>query len=156
LRQGESRAEVWRSTWALIKDHPLAGVGFGGYWAVIPKYHDASGELTPQQAHNDYLEIIASGGLIGVALCCWFLFAFTRGVRAELNAKDNFRRAACFGALVGLFGVAVHSLFDFGLHIIINALIFMVLVVLATASVRDDSGKNRGKENRRTRLSSGY
>jgi O-antigen ligase len=156
LHQGESRAEVWRSTWALIKDYPLAGVGFGGYWAVIPKYHDASGELTPQQAHNDYLEILASGGLIGVALCCWFVFAFARTARVEFGSKDSFRRAACFGALVGLFGVAVHSLFDFGLHVTINALIFIVLIVLATARVRDEPVRNRGKESSRQRLSTGY
>jgi hypothetical protein len=52
--------------------------------------------------------------------------------------------------------VAVHSLFDFGLHITVNALILIVLVVLATANVREDAGKNRGKETRRPRLSSGY
>lgn len=155
MRQGESRGEVWRATWALIKDNPLAGVGFGGYWAVIPKYHDASGKLTPQQAHNDYLEILASGGLIGLALCGWFLLALVKMARVQLNAADRFRRAACFGALVGLFGVAVHSLFDFGLHVIVNALVFVILIVLATAEVGDTAVNHRGKEQGRQRLSAG-
>ncbi|HYO92470.1 MAG TPA: O-antigen ligase family protein, partial [Pyrinomonadaceae bacterium] len=96
-RQGESRSEVWRATWALVKDNPLAGVGFGGYWAVIPKYHDASGELTPQQAHNDYLEILASGGLIGTALCAWLVFVLLKQACVQLRSTDSFRRAACFG-----------------------------------------------------------
>jgi O-antigen ligase len=155
MRQGESRGEVWRATWALVKDNPLAGVGFGGYWAVIPKYHDASGKLTPQQAHNDYLEILASGGLIGLALCGWFLFAFVKMARVQLNAADRFRRAACFGALVGLFGVAVHSLFDFGLHVVVNALVFVILIVLATVEVGDTAVSHRGKEQGRQRLSAG-
>lgn len=145
-RQGESRSEVWRASWALIKDNLLAGVGFGGYWAVIPKYHDASGELTPQQAHNDYLEILASGGLIGAALCAWVVFALLKQARVQLRSTDSFRRAACFGALVGLFGVAVHSLFDFGLHVTVNALVSVILIVLATAEVQGLSGKSRGKE----------
>lgn len=155
LRQGESRGDVWRATWAMIQDNPLAGVGFGGYWAVIPRYHDASGQLTPQQAHNDYLEILASGGLIGTALCAWFMIAFLRAARVQLGATDNFRRAACFGALVGLFGVAVHSLFDFGLHITSNALIFCVLAALATAEVGAGQGRSRGKEISSRRHASG-
>lgn len=154
-RQGESRKEVWRATWSLIKDNPLAGVGFGGYWAVIPKYHDASGELTPQQAHNDYLEILASGGVIGAALCAWFIYALLMAARVQLRAKDNFRRAAAFGALVGLFGVAVHSLFDFGLHITVNALVFVILAVLVTAEVPDQPLKNRSAGGSRRRLVDG-
>jgi putative inorganic carbon (hco3(-)) transporter len=156
LRQGESRREVWRATWTLIKDNPLAGVGFGGYWAVIPKYHDASGKLTPQQAHNDYLEILASGGLIGAVLCGWFIFALLRSARVQLRSADSFRRAVAFGALVGLFGVAVHSLFDFGLHVVVNALIFVVLAVLATAEARAPSSNSAGKELSRQRLSASY
>ena len=155
-RHGESRSEVWRASWALVKDNPLAGVGFGGYWAVIPKYHDASGELTPQQAHNDYLEILASGGLIGTALCAWLVFALWKQARVQLRSTNSFRRAVCFGALVGLFGVAVHSLFDFGLHITANALVSVILIVLATAKVREPSGKSRGKETSGKRLSVNY
>lgn len=155
LRHGESRSEIWRATWAVIKDNPLAGVGFGGYWAIIPKYHDASGELTPQQAHNDYLEILASGGIIGLALCLWFVFALIKASRVQLRSADSFRRAACTGALVGLFGVSVHSLFDFGLHSTVNALVFVVLAVLATAELRAGAGYNRGKESAARRLSSG-
>ena len=145
-RQGESRSEVWRATWALVRDNPLAGVGFGGYWAVIPRYHDASGELTPQEAHNDYLEILASGGLIGAALCAWLVVALLLEARKQLRSTDNFRRAVCFGSLVGLFGVAVHSLFDFGLHITANSLVFIMLTVLATAEVREQARKKCGKE----------
>jgi O-antigen ligase len=136
-RQNASRKEIWRATWELIKAHPLTGVGFSGYWAAIPTYHDASGELTPQQAHNDYLELLASGGIIGVALVCWFAYVFFRRVRVRLRAKDTFCRAICLGALAGIFGIAVHSIVDFGLHITINALVFVALLVLATTDCQE-------------------
>jgi O-antigen ligase len=134
--EGVRRLEVWRATWKMIKDHPLAGVGFNGYWAAIPQYHNASGELTPQQAHNDYLELLASGGLIGVALVGWFLFLLIKGARRSFQSRDFFRRAASMGACAGLFGVAVHSMVDFGLHVTINALILTALVVIAVADQR--------------------
>lgn len=142
--EGVRRLEVWRATWSLIKDHPLVGVGFNGYWAAIPQYHNASGELTPQQAHNDYLELLASGGIIGAALVLWFLFLLIRGATRSFGSQDAFRRAACMGATAGLFGVAVHSMVDFGLHVTINALIFTALAVIAVADSRVEAQKETG------------
>jgi len=130
------RWDIWPATWNLIKDHPVMGVGFGGYWMAITAYHDASGEMTPQEAHNDYLEFLASGGLIAVTLGVWFLYLFIHDVRERLRTSDKFVRAARCGAVVGLAGVAIHSVVDFGLHIPINAVMFIVLVVIATADVR--------------------
>jgi hypothetical protein len=34
------------------------------------------------------------------------------------------------GAIVGLAGVGVHSIVDFGLHITVNALVFMALLAI--------------------------
>jgi O-antigen ligase len=142
LNQGVRRIEIWRATWQLIKDHPVSGIGFGGYATAIPQYHNASGRAMPQQAHNDYLELLASGGLIGVAFSAWFVVAFFRQARARLRSTDSFRRATCFGALAGLFGVAVHSLTDFGLHVTVNALVFVALVAIAAANGRVEKESN--------------
>ena len=139
-REGASRREIWRATWNLIRDHPVAGVGFGGYWAAIPQYHEASGEVTPQQAHNDYLELLASGGVIGLALAAWFAFALLKQARARLRSPDPFRRGVCFGALAGMFGAAVHSAVDFGLHVTVNALVFTALVAAAVADIQTEDG----------------
>jgi O-antigen ligase len=126
-----SRKEIWSATWQMIRSHPVAGVGFGGYWIGVTRYHQASGELTPQQAHNDYLELMASGGLIGVALVVWFMVAILKRTRHSMRSPDPYFRAACLGALTGIFGVAVHSFVDFGLHMTINALVLFALTVIA-------------------------
>jgi O-antigen ligase len=105
----------------------------GGYWAAIPAYHDASGILTPQEAHNDYLELLASGGLVGLALGGWFAVVVFLRTRENLSARNRFRRAACLGAAIGIAGVAVHSLVDFGLHAVVNGLVFTTLIVIATS-----------------------
>ena len=129
------RLDIWQATWRLIRDHPVAGAGFGGYWMAITSYPGISGESVPQEAHNDYLEFFASGGLIGGILGGWFLYAFFRRARSRLGASDRFVRAARFGALLGLAGVAIHSLVDYGLHIPINAVICTSLIVIATADI---------------------
>ena len=129
-----SRKEIWSATWQMIKAHPLAGVGFSGYWIGITRYHRASGEITPQQAHNDYLELMASGGLVGCALVVWFGVSVIKKARQRLHAPDPYCRAACLGALTGIFGAAVHSFVDFGLHMTINALVLFTLTVIAVQS----------------------
>jgi O-antigen ligase len=140
-RWNTRRVDIWRATWEMFKEHPFAGVGFGGYWAAIPKYHDASGEYVPQQAHNDYLELLASGGVIGFAIFVCFVFIFLRRARETLRRGGAFRRAASAGALAAVFGVAVHSLFDFGLHMTANAALFVALVAVTTADVDEDANE---------------
>jgi O-antigen ligase len=131
-RDGASRNEIWRATLKMFAAHPIAGVGFGGYWIGITAYHNASGILTPQEAHNEYLEVLSSGGLIGLAIGIWFAVMVIRRVRTNLF-EEGYMRAVRYGALVGLTGVVVHSLVDFGLHLLGNALVFLVLIMLATA-----------------------
>ena len=117
----------------------MTGVGFGGYWTAIAQFHDASGDSTPQQAHNDYLELWASGGPIALGLFGWFVFAVIKRARRQLRSLDPFRRAACFGALAGLFTLGIHSFVDFGLHTTVNALVCMVLVVIATVEYKHEA-----------------
>ncbi|MFL6210369.1 MAG: O-antigen ligase family protein [Pyrinomonadaceae bacterium] len=126
------RAAIWRATWRLARAHPVTGVGFGGYWIAITQYHEGSGELVPQQAHNDYLELFAGGGLFGLSLAGWFVYKLTGRARLSLADPSTVRRAIALGALTGLFGVAVHSLVDFGLHLTGNAIVCVALVALAT------------------------
>ena len=136
LRAGANRNDIWKATWRMFLAHPLLGAGMGGYWIAIPAYHDASGTMTPQEAHNDYLELLASGGLVGFGLGVWFGVIVVKRTRRNLTAPNRFRRAACLGATVGIAGVAVHSLVDFGLHVVVNALVFTSLIVIATSTTQ--------------------
>jgi len=142
-REGVKRNEVWATTWRMFTANPILGVGMGAYWARVPEFHDASGSMTPQEAHNDYLELLASGGLLGLALGVWFVIGLFRRARESLRSPHRFRRAACFGATIGMAGIAVHSLMDFGLHMMANALVFTTLVVIAASKPRWASEPNR-------------
>lgn len=133
LHQSVKRNETWAMTLKMFAAHPILGVGMGAYWVAVPAFHDASGTLTPQEAHNEYLELLASGGLVGIAIGIWFVVVVARKAKANLGSSNRLRRAACLGACIGIAGVAVHSLVDFGLHMLINALVFTTLIVIATS-----------------------
>lgn len=132
---GASRNEIWRATLKMFAAHPILGVGLGGYWIGITAYHDASGLMTPQEAHNDYLELLSSGGVIGFAIGVWFVVAVVRATRRNLLSGDM--RTLRMGAVVGIVGVAAHSLVDFGLHILVNAIVFLALISIATRENSD-------------------
>jgi len=144
--EGARRRDIWRATLRLARAHPIAGAGLGGYWAEIPVYHDASGVLTPQQAHNDYLELLASGGLIGAAIFAWFAFALAQQCGKALTTFTGAQRVIACGSIIGIFGVAVHSLIEFGLHITANALAFVIL--LAILSLKNLNQRPSAQEHR--------
>jgi O-antigen ligase len=129
---GVRRREVWRATWQLIEAHPLTGSGFGAYGVAITKVHDGSGKWTPEAAHNDYLELLSSGGLIAIGLVTWFGFSLLKRARRQLYNAESLRSAASLGALTGIFGVMAHNGVDFGLHVTANAVVFIALAVIAT------------------------
>ena len=131
----QRRKEIWRDTWSLFKADPIAGSGFGAYSTAITAFiTSGAGDYSLDQAHNDYLEVLASGGLIGAAIVTWFLIALALKATRRLNSKDAFDYGTCLGALAGLSAVMIHGFFDFGLHVTANAATFTFLIVIATAS----------------------
>lgn len=149
-----SRTSAWRSSWQLVKHHPVTGVGFGAYFLAIPEYQIGAGRLKLEQAHNDYLDLAASGGVIAVGLAAWFVALLILRVRSVFRSADVRRRAACLGAVAGIIGIGVHSLVDFGLQITGIAVVFAALIAIAVADVEVESiGKSKPMTGSRRRSS---
>jgi len=136
---GTTRKEIWGSTWKLIKDNPSTGVGFGAYFLAIPQYQTGSGRIKVEQAHNDYLDLAANGGMVAVLLGGLFIALVIWRTTASLKSSDRYRRAACLGAVAGILSVGVHSLVDFGLQLTGIGVLFAGLVVITVADRRVQS-----------------
>ena len=136
--RGVTRNDIWRATLRTIADNPVFGVGIGGYWIAVTAYHNAPGTMTPQEAHNDYLELLASGGIVGSAIVVWFAFVAFKLIQKNLRTGNRAANAICLASIVGLSGALLHSIFDFGLHLMINSLVFVVLLALATMTVQEN------------------
>lgn len=131
------RKHIWAATREVFEERPFIGVGLGAYWVAVTRHHRGSGALVPQEAHNDYLELLACGGVVGGVIVLVGIVIFARRARVALAEGDSFRRAAALGALTGIVGVAVHSLVDFGLHVTANALLLVALAAAASARVSE-------------------
>jgi O-antigen ligase len=130
--QRYSRRELWQTTMQMVKDHPLLGVGLGAYQFAYTRYDQGSGVSRVEQAHNDYLQIIADTGLLGALVMLAFLVLLFARSFAALQTRDLTQRAITLGALAGCFGIAVHSFVEFNLQVTNNAQLFLALAVLAT------------------------
>ena len=145
------RAHFWNVTLDVIKNHPIIGSGMGSFSVIYTRYDSGNGLYRLEQAHNDYLQTLADGGIVGGLLGLSFLvILFGRGF-ARRATDDKFRRGVATGALAGCFAVLVHSAFDFTLHTTANALLFLVLAAMATLDRRVDEGSIHRRRRRRHR-----
>jgi len=105
----------------------LLGVGLGAYETAYPIYTRENGEQgITAEAHNDYLQILADAGVVGAALALWFLITIFRAIARGVRSPDPLVAAIALGGGAGLFGLLVHSLFDFNLHLPSHALVFLI------------------------------
>jgi O-antigen ligase len=149
------RAHFWSVTLEIIKAHPLIGTGLGAFGVVYTKFDTRNGLFRLEQAHNDYLQVLSDGGIIGAALAFAFVALLFYRAFVRARSRDDFRRGVALAALGGCFAVLVHSFFDFTLHTPSNALLFLVLAALATINGRvEDAPRSSRKRRRRSSSSS--
>ncbi len=129
------RFAVWSDSLRVIKDFWLTGSGFGTFIAIFPLYRTFSGSEIYDHAHNDYLELLTDGGIIGFALVAWFVLAVIReGWRMIIRRRDRYSRLMSIGALSGIIAMLIHSLSDFNMHNGADGLYFFFLCGLLVSA----------------------
>lgn len=127
------RKEVWRDTWRIVEDYPLTGTGLNTYGVAMLHYQTATPGWAAVEAHNDYLQLAAEGGLllgipILLAIGVFVREVWRRFAEAADDAETYWVRA---GAVTGLCAIAVMEIFDFTLQMPGAAAMFVVLAAIA-------------------------
>lgn len=137
----EARGTIWRDTWLVIKAKPWLGAGLGAYETAFSIYaldeNERGGMVA--QSHNDYLQVLADTGLVGGLLLLWFLVLVLRALVASTRVRDPLAAGVAIGCSGGIFGMLIHSFFDFNLQLTSHALLFLVLCVALFAIVRQSA-----------------
>ena len=138
------RIPIWRDTLAVIRDFPLAGSGLNTYGTATMVYQTQIRQLHFQEAHNDYLQLAAEGGvLLGIPILV-ALGIFVRDVRRRFREapKEGMTYWLRVGAVIGLVSIAAQSLVEFSLQMPGNAALFAVMAAIAlhqSPNLRDRS-----------------
>jgi O-antigen ligase len=106
------RIAIFEANLDIIHDHPLLGLGFGRYrWAAGPYYDRRPSADRRSHAHNNFLQIAAEAGLIGLAaFTLVFATALRFGDEAVRGARDPTTRAVARGACLATIGFLVGGL----------------------------------------------
>jgi len=133
LREG--RMLVYRDSVAMIADNPW-GVGIDGYRDVFRQYQSFRPDLLFDHAHNDYLETAAEWGVVpAVAFWAFVIGVLVQAVRTFLRIQSPESRGVLLAASGAIFAILVHSLTDFNLQILSNAMLFCIFVGMALAEI---------------------
>ncbi len=151
-----TRPQIWNVTLEMIAANMPFGVGLGAYGVAYTQYDEASGFERVEQAHNDYLQVLSDAGIIGGILGVVFLILVFRLGRRGVRVSNIEGRGMATGAIAGIFGVLLHSLFDFVLHTTAIALLFLTLLAMlvAASSKFSDDTPEPEKRRRRTKVAS--
>ena len=93
------RLEYYYHTAEIIQDHPVIGVGTGGFVHAYRARTEQAGLDVPPHPHNQYLFIMAQVGIVGLGLLLWLFVQQWRSA--------PFTRDATYGLLAR--GVVVRS-----------------------------------------------
>lgn len=161
----KSRLLIWNVTLNMIKDNPVLGMGLGAFSLNYPEYQadfllshpeyiNVNGKA--EEAHNEYLQMWAELGLIGLIL---FLFIILLFYKSSLNFikeinqdknknKDRDRnkdrvKFIVLGLIVGITSTLIHGLASFPFHVPALGAVFFLLVglVMAFENISGKSGE---------------
>jgi O-antigen ligase len=140
----QQRLFMWRSGFAITRDHPWTGVGMGVMRQTEKRYRAPEAPFTPTDnwghLHNNVVQIAAERGLIGLGwwVAIWVVF-LRRGwcVYRQSGSPSGRDRALVAGSLACVAGFLVGGMFEynFGDSEIVSVLYFvMALPFLVRAS----------------------
>ena len=134
------RIGAWQASGKACLRSPVLGTGLGTYGEVSARLKTSPCKW--HFAHNEYLQWLAEAGVAGVVLgglAVFFVIRPIRSVRESLlNPTERQWTAGLLGALTA---IALHSLFDWNLHVPANAfLCAVVLGLLGAALNRERTG----------------
>jgi len=124
----DGRLMIWQDCAPIIHDFLFTGSGFETFIHIFPSYSTIPSNLIFDHAHNDYIELLTDGGLVGFGLVAWFLLAVLKnGFKMLGRRRDNYSILLLIAGITSIFSILFHSLTDFNMHNGANGLYFFFI-----------------------------
>ena len=138
----ESRLDPAWYTWPMVAERPVFGWGGGSYFVAFPPFKSRDMVLYKDyfdHAHNDYAEIAADTGLVGLALLATLVLATLRRAWQLLTTRgqSTASRGTAYAGVMAITCLLLHSVVDFNLQIPANALTITALLAMVWATRRE-------------------
>ncbi len=130
----DGRLFAWRDAWRVFEAFPWTGTGLNTYGTSMLLYQSFQRDTVHfAEAHSDYLQLLAEGGLLLVVPIVTLIGLFVREVRSRFREGDDdgFGYWLRLGAVTGLIAIALQEAVEFSLQMPGNAALFVVLCAVA-------------------------
>lgn len=126
------RLEFYYNTTNIVAEHPVLGVGTGGFTEAYAQQVSGLGVTLTGNPHNEYLHLSVQLGILGIAL---FLYLLYTQWRTAFQLKDRQSRDTAIGLMLTLM---VTSLFNTPLMDHTEGLFFAYMSALCFASLKQE------------------
>ncbi|MEP6667763.1 MAG: O-antigen ligase family protein [Chthoniobacter sp.] len=149
-----SRMRLWQAAWKQFRLQPVVGTGSGTYLYYGRQFRSPGLQTDPVHAHNDYFEVLAEYGILGIIAAVIFLEthlrcgwnSFTRRISQGTGMASN-SLALTVGGLSAAAACLVHCLLDYNLHMPANLLTAAVIFgLLATPGEGPDAAADSERD----------
>ncbi len=135
------RLYIWKSALKMIKDKPLWGSGLDTFQITFPKYRlplywELEWNGTPEKAHNFFLQIGATTGLLGLGAWLWLLITYFAIVYKQLRHLEGNRRHLAAAIALAQIGFLVQNQFNF--TVVAYGALFWFFLALGPALSRQE------------------
>ena len=121
VNPSDTRMKLLHSTLAMVRDRPLTGYGMGTWRVVYPAYASFDNSLAVNEAHNDWAQWAAEGGVPFLPIMLWIAFVSIPAAWRSLWG-------------IGAIAVLVHALVDYPTREpAVGALLFTLLGAVAAS-----------------------
>jgi O-antigen ligase len=128
------RVLAWRDAWRVFRAFPVAGTGLNTYGDAMLLYQTAFvGAVHYAEAHNDYLQILAEGGVLVAIPAVVALGAVAWQIRQRFRdaTDDVLGYWVRVGATTALVAIGLQEVMEFSLQMPGNAALFAVVCAIA-------------------------
>jgi len=138
------RLAAYGASLDLWKKFPITGTGLASFREAFPMVQPADLGSSWWHAHNDFIEMLVTTGVVGSLVLLIGLVALVTGlVRVVRSAERTEDAAAGLAALGACAAIAAHSMLDFGLTMPANSVSLAVLCGLALGVLASKEASGR-------------
>lgn len=123
------RIELWKTSFKIIKDNLITGIGFGTFYKYTALYSDVIKKYI-EHCHNIYLQIMMDSGVVGFIVFLTTLYSSVKKLLKEYFL-DKYNKFSIFLILL-LSMTLIHGLVD---SVSLTPQIMMILSLIAGISL---------------------
>lgn len=138
FQSNSERMLLWQSSWQMFIDHPLLGIGVGRFYQAYNTQYISPSALEPglMHAHNNFIQMLADGGLIGFLSFVYLYYIIVRLSYQNYRQNDSIYSLVLILVTGNLLMQGLTE-FNFGDSVVIRLYWFIVGIGFSAAAYQN-------------------